>query len=158
MVILLSGELYNSCMKVLARFLQLKGHKRHQQLTQKICGSHYRICCLQGGFLAGCTCTLHKTKPNSTSSCYESPRELQCSTSPFKGMRDRRNRCPETSGSSAGGTRQTQQGDGADKVCSRRLATWKKGKLVSEDKRGRWLTGNRVNRRSGMWPAPNSSS
>lgn len=89
------------------------------------------VACKKGGFLAGCTRTLHKIKPNSTSSCYESPTELQGSTSSFKGMRDRSNRCPETSGSPAGETRQTQQGDEADKnVCSRRLVTWKKGKLV----------------------------
>jgi len=64
----------------------------------------------QGGFWAGCTLTLRETKPNSTSSCYESPTELQGSTSPFKGTGDRSNHCPETP-SSAAEARQTQQGD-----------------------------------------------
>lgn len=50
---------------------------------------------------------------------------------PSGGRGDRSNCCPETSGSPAGEPRQTQQGDGADKkVCSRRLATRKKGNLV----------------------------
>ncbi|XP_009983285.1 PREDICTED: uncharacterized protein LOC104378072 [Tauraco erythrolophus] len=103
------------------------------------------VACKKGGFLAGYTRTLHKTKPNSTSSCCKSPTELQGSSFPFKGIRDRSNSCPETSGSPGGETRETQQGNGADKVC-RRLETWEKGKFSQRTRgeHGEVTTANRM--------------
>lgn len=76
-------------MKALARFFELKGHKHSAANTKKkkkLGATTGFIACKKGGFLAGCTCTLHKIKPNSTS-CYKSLTEPQGSVYPFRGMR-----------------------------------------------------------------------
>lgn len=104
MDILLSGELYNSCMKALARFLELKGHKHSAANTQKkkkLGATTGFIACKKGGFLACSTGTLHKIKPNSTS-CYKSLTEPQGSISPFRRIGDISNCYPKTPESPAG--------------------------------------------------------
>lgn len=129
MDILLSGELYNSCMKALARFLELKRHKRSAANTEKILGATTGfIACKRGGFLAGSTCTLHKIKPNSTS-CYKSLTEPQGSISPFKGIKDMNNSYPETPESPVKEIKAEPTG-----ICSRQgICNWQHWKKRVED-------------------------
>lgn len=116
-------------MKALARFLELKRHKRSTANTEEILGATTGfIACKEGGFLAGSTCTLHKNKPNSTS-CYKSLTEPQGSISPFKGIKDMNDCYPETPESPGKEIKAEPT-----RICSRQgICSWQHWKKKVED-------------------------